>query len=253
MLKTEMRNPKTTHIDRMSSEQIVRVIQDENKYAVQAIDTELAAISAAVDAIVRRMKEGGRLFYVGCGTSGRIGVLDASECPPTYGVADDLVIGIIAGGDHALRYAVEGAEDDEQQGRTDLDAYHLRPCDSVVGISAAGGAAYVLGALRLAKERGALTVSLTCNAACPIGECGRYRHPSGYGRRGGDWLDTHESRQRAQDDPKHDFHIRDDTNGICLRKSDGPFEAQQPEAEESYDRYRMRSHRAFPLPTRKRC
>ena len=141
MLKTEMRNPKTTHFDRMSSEQIVRVIQDENKYAVQAIDTELAAISAAVDAIVRRMKEGGRLFYVGCGTSGRIGVLDASECPPTYGVADDLVIGIIAGGDHALRYAVEGAEDDEQQGRTDLDAYHLRPCDSVVGISAAGGAA----------------------------------------------------------------------------------------------------------------
>ena len=168
MLKTEMRNPKTTHIDRMSSEQIVRVIQDENKYAVRAIDTELAAISAAVDAIVRRMKEGGRLFYVGCGTSGRIGVLDASECPPTYGVADDLVIGIIAGGDHALRYAVEGAEDDEQQGRTDLDAYHLRPCDSVVGISAAGGAAYVLGALRLAKERGALTVSLTCNAACPL-------------------------------------------------------------------------------------
>lgn len=229
----------------MSSEQIVRVIQDENKYAVQAIDTELAAISAAVDAIVRRMKEGGRLFYVGCGTSGRIGVLDASECPPTYGVADDLVIGIIAGGDHALRYAVEGAEDDEQQGRTDLDAYHLRPCDSVVGISAAGGAAYVLG--RAPSGEGARSTDRFSDLQrrLSIGECGRYRHPSGYGRRGGDWLDTHESRQRAQDDPKHDFHIRDDTNGICLRKSDGPFEAQQPEAEESYDRYRMRSHRRF--------
>ena len=168
MLKTEMRKPHSMHIDRMDSAEILRVIQAENKQAVDAIDAELDAISAAVDAITERMKKGGRLFYVGCGTSGRLGVLDASECPPTYGVPGDRVMGIIAGGDRALRYAVEGAEDDETAGRADLAVYEITPEDSVVGISVAGGAAYVLGALRQGKACGALTIALTCNSPCPL-------------------------------------------------------------------------------------
>ncbi len=170
MLKTEQRNPKTTHIDRMEAAEMIRIMQEENKVAVQAIDSELDAISAAVDAISQRMKQGGRLFYIGCGTSGRLGVLDAAECPPTYGVPHGLVIGIIAGGDGALRRAVENAEDSAEAGRRDLSAYEVTAMDSVIGISAAGGAGYVVSALQYAKEQGALTVALTCNAGCPLEE-----------------------------------------------------------------------------------
>ena len=116
MIKTEARNPQTMHIDKMTAGEIVAVILKENKNAVDAIDTELPAIAKAIEEIARRMAEGGRLFYTGCGTSGRLGVLDASECPPTFGVAHDRVVGIIAGGDTALRCAVEGAEDDAEAG-----------------------------------------------------------------------------------------------------------------------------------------
>ena len=120
ILKTEERNEKTRHIDKMSSSEMVRVIQDENLNAVRAIESELDAIAMAIDAISDRMAKGGRLFYIGCGTSGRLGVLDASECPPTYGVPHDRVIGIIAGGDGALRRAVEGAEDSREAGYADI-------------------------------------------------------------------------------------------------------------------------------------
>ena len=168
MLKTEQRNPNTTHIDKMSAMEMVRVIQEENKNAVNAIDAELDAIAAAVDAISLRMKDGGRLFYIGCGTSGRLGVLDAAECPPTYGVSRDVVVGLIAGGDGALRNAAENAEDSYEAGVRDLSAYELTKNDSVIGISAAGGAQYVIGAITYAKEQGALTIALTCNADCPL-------------------------------------------------------------------------------------
>ena len=168
MLKTEMRNQATMHIDCMESLDIVRVIQEENRNAVKAIDTELEAIAEAIDAITARMKGGGRLFYIGCGTSGRLGVLDASECPPTYGVPNDLVLGIIAGGDGALRKAAEGVEDNGDAGRADLSAFSVTEKDSVIGISVAGGASYVIGALTYAKEQGALTVALSSNAGCPI-------------------------------------------------------------------------------------
>ena len=168
MLKTEMRNKKTTHIDKMTTAEMVAAIQNENKNAVNAIDSELEAIGAAIDAIYERMSKGGRLFYVGCGTSGRLGVLDAAECPPTYGVPKDLVIGIIAGGDGALRNAVEGAEDSREAGIETLSQYNLTELDSLVGISVAGGAGYVLGAFEVAKKAGALTVALSCNEGCPI-------------------------------------------------------------------------------------
>ena len=161
MRKTEMRNPATTHIDRMSGAEMARIMQQENFNAVKALDAALPAIAQAIDEVAERMKQGGRLFYVGCGTSGRLGVLDASECPPTYGVSKETVIGVIAGGDTALRSAVEGFEDNPEAGESDLREWMLTEKDSVMGISAAGGAQYVLGALRYAKDCGALTIGLS--------------------------------------------------------------------------------------------
>jgi len=168
MLKTEMRNPSTTHIDRMSTAEMVRIIQDENVNAAMSIEKALSSIERAIDAIAERMAKGGRLFYIGCGTSGRLGVLDASECPPTYGVPYDLVIGIIAGGDGALRKAVEGAEDSHEAGYGDISSYNVTELDSIVGISVAGGAQYVLGAFQKAREVGALIISLSSNEDTPI-------------------------------------------------------------------------------------
>ena len=168
MLKTEMRNPSTTHIDRMSTAEMVRIIQDENVNAAMSIEKTLSSIERAIDAIAERMAKGGRLFYIGCGTSGRLGVLDASECPPTYGVPYDLVIGIIAGGDGALRKAVEGAEDSHEAGYGDISSYNITELDSIVGISVAGGAQYVLGAFAKAREVGALIISLSSNEDTPI-------------------------------------------------------------------------------------
>ena len=168
MLKTEMRNPATTHIDEMSSAEMVQVMNQENLNAAMAVSQVSEAIAEAIDRIYLRMKQGGRLFYVGCGTSGRLGVLDASECPPTYGVSPDLVVGIIAGGDSALRRSSEGAEDSWEAGYAVLESYHITKNDTVVGISAAGGAAFVLAAMAYGKERGALTVGITSNAGSKI-------------------------------------------------------------------------------------
>lgn len=168
MLKTEQRHPDTAHLDRMSTADMLRIMQREYEAAAAAVAPELTAIGQAVDAIAERMRQGGRLFYIGCGTSGRLGVLDAAECPPTYGVDHGLVVGIIAGGDGAIRRAVEGAEDSFETGERDLAAHAITAADSVIGISVAGGAAYVKGALMLARKKGAFTVALSCNAGCPI-------------------------------------------------------------------------------------
>lgn len=168
MLKTEQRNENTRHIDRMTTQEMVHVMQTENMnaaFSVGAVEEELAR---AIDGIYENMQKGGRLFYVGCGTSGRLGILDASECSPTYGVPEDLVVGIIAGGDAAIRHAVEGAEDDADAGRKALQEKGLTESDSVVGISAAGGAAFVLGAVTYAKEKGAFTVGITSNAGSSL-------------------------------------------------------------------------------------
>lgn len=168
MINTEKRNEATKHIDKMSTREMMRVMQDENMNAAAAVETELEAIGEAVDAITERMKKGGRLFYMGCGTSGRLGIVDASEAPPTYGVPNDLVIGIIAGGDSAIRTPVEGSEDNYESGARDLSRYNVKAEDTLVGISVAGGAPYVLGAMNYAKEQGMLTVALSCNEGCPI-------------------------------------------------------------------------------------
>lgn len=168
MLKTEQRHPDTMHLDRMSTADMLSVMQKEYAAATAAVESELPAIGQAVDAISARMQQGGRLFYVGCGTSGRLGVLDAAECPPTYGVPHGVVVGIIAGGDSAIRRAAEGAEDSFESGVQSLEPYAITAADSVIGISVAGGAAFVKGALTLAREKGAFTVALSCNAGSPI-------------------------------------------------------------------------------------
>lgn len=163
MKKTKERNPRTMHIDKMSTVEMLKIISDENKNAVIAVDNELENIGKAVDAIAAAFDKGGRLFYVGAGTSGRLGVLDAAECPPTFGVSKDQVIGIIAGGEKCLTSASEGEEDNAVSGRDDLMAYNITEKDVVVGISASGGAAYIIAALTAANEMGAVTVSVTCN------------------------------------------------------------------------------------------
>ena len=162
MLKTEMRNPKSTHIDQMSTIEMVKLMSEENYVAVKAVEDACEDIAKAVDAISASMEQGGRLYYIGAGTSGRLGVLDASECPPTFGVPYDLVTGIIAGGYECLVKAGEGGEDKRENGIYDIESRALAG-DVVVGISAAGGAAYVVGAIERAKELGCVTVAVTSN------------------------------------------------------------------------------------------
>lgn len=163
MHKTEMRNPNTMNIDKATTEEMLNCIQTENYNAVKAIEPAMAAIEKACDMITERMKKGGRLIYIGAGTSGRLGVMDAAECPPTYGVSPDLISGIIAGGYDRMVSAGESTEDNGEMGIKDLSARNLTPNDTVLGISVAGNAAYVADALLYAKSLGALTVGLTCN------------------------------------------------------------------------------------------
>ncbi len=170
MQKTEMRNPYTTHIDKMSTKEMLEAIQRENLNATKAVGEALDAIGAAVDVISARIARGGRLIYIGAGTSGRLGVIDATECPPTYGVSPETVQGVMAGGDAAMFRSSENKEDDPEEGVRTLDALGLGEKDTLVGISANGNAAYVVNALRYAKEVGAATVALACNEGCRIFE-----------------------------------------------------------------------------------
>lgn len=169
MLKTEQRNPASTHIDTMSTREMVDLIARENYNAARAVEAACAQIAQAVDLIAAAFAQGGRLFLLGAGTSGRLGVLDAAECPPTFGVDPGQVVGIIAGGYDCMFAAKENAEDNAEAGARDLAAQGLTAQDVAIGISAAGGAAYVIGALRYAREVGAGTIALTCNENAPIG------------------------------------------------------------------------------------
>jgi N-acetylmuramic acid 6-phosphate etherase len=147
---------------------LLRGINAEDSKVPAAVAAIVPAIGALVDAISERMQRGGRLFYMGAGTSGRLGVVDASECPPTFGVAHGLVIGLIAGGDAAIRKAVEFAEDDAQQGWKDLEEHHIGPDDTVIGIAASGTTPYVIGALEACNANGILTGGITCNPGSPV-------------------------------------------------------------------------------------
>jgi len=160
---TEETNANTKDIDRRSTLEIVTLVNQEDKTVAEAVSRVLDRVAEAVDLIVGRLASGGRLIYVGTGTSGRLGVLDASECPPTFGVSRDLVRGIIAGGYEALHRSVEAAEDDPEQAVRDLSSLDVSAQDAVVGISASGNTPYTLGAVAYANKLGAATVSITCN------------------------------------------------------------------------------------------
>ena len=159
---TERENPRTRDISTRSTREIVQLINDEDATVPAAVARELDAVAAAIDAIADRLASGGRLFYVGTGTSGRLGVLDASECPPTFGVPPDLVQGVIAGGYEACYRAVEASEDDREAGARDLDARGLTASDAVVGLAASGRTPYTVGAVAHARARGAFTAAVTC-------------------------------------------------------------------------------------------
>lgn len=156
------------HLEQMSVEELLRHINEEDAKVAEAVNNALPQIGALVEAIEPRMRRGGRLFYVGAGTSGRLGVLDASELPPTFGVPETWVVGIIAGGDKALRHAVENAEDIEEQGWRDLAAFQPTADDSVIGIAASGTTPYVIGAVREARQHGLLTGCITSNPSTPL-------------------------------------------------------------------------------------
>ena len=167
-LLTESRNPRSERIDELPTEEMLAVINDEDGTVAAAVRAELPRIALAVDAIVERFARGGRLFYLGAGTSGRLGVLDASECPPTFSVAPGLVQGLIAGGDGALRLSSEKTEDRPEIGASDLAAAGFRAGDVLVGIAASGRTPYVLGGLAHAREIGALTIALVCVPGSPM-------------------------------------------------------------------------------------
>ena len=167
---TEERNPITTNIDTLPILDMLTLINAEDQKVALAVRDELPHIAAAVDAISTRMQRGGRLIYMGAGTSGRLGVLDASECPPTFGTPPELVVGFIAGGLAALTEAVEGAEDDRAGGAEKIADLAVSESDSVIGIAASGHTPYVIGSMQEAIKRGARTVSITCNRPSPLGE-----------------------------------------------------------------------------------
>lgn len=162
-LMTEKRNHNTENIDEMSTFQIMEIINKQDKKVPLAIKNELTNIASAVDIITNSLKNDGRLFYIGAGTSGRLGVLDASECPPTFGTDSDQIIGIIAGGDYALRNAVEDAEDDALQGEKDIENHNINERDILVGIAASGRTPYVIGAMNYAKSIGVHTIGVNCS------------------------------------------------------------------------------------------
>ncbi|WP_169988347.1 N-acetylmuramic acid 6-phosphate etherase [Microbispora sp. H10836] len=167
-LATEQSDPRFSEIDTLPTEEIARLMNAADAAVPAAVGRAVPAISAAVDAIAARMADGGRLLYVGAGTSGRLAVLDASECPPTFGTHPDLVQGVIAGGEAALVRSVEGAEDDAEAGAAVIRGKAVGPRDSVVGISASGRAPYVVAAVEQARRLGALTVGLACNTGTPL-------------------------------------------------------------------------------------
>ncbi|AXT50154.1 N-acetylmuramic acid 6-phosphate etherase [Aquimarina sp. BL5] len=162
------------HLEKMTISQLLSNINKEDKTVPEAVEESIPQIEALVSQIVEKLKNGGRLFYMGAGTSGRLGVVDASECPPTFGVPHELVIGLIAGGDPAIRKAVEFAEDNTEQGWKDLDTYKISEKDIVIGIAASGTTPYVIGALKKCNESNIITGCITCNEGSPLATTAQY-------------------------------------------------------------------------------
>lgn len=172
--KTTEQSSKYEHLEKMSVQELLSNINQEDKTVPLAVEKALPEIESLVDAVVAKMKLGGRLFYIGAGTSGRLGVVDASECPPTFGVPFDLVNGIIAGGDKAIRRAVENAEDNRTQAWIDLQEHGIAENDVVIGIAASGTTPYVIGGLEACNENNITTGSISCNAGSPISKSAKF-------------------------------------------------------------------------------
>ncbi len=173
-ISTERRNNKTKNIDIVSTKEILVLLNNEDKTVPLAVENAIDQISEVVEVVTEAFSNGGRLFYIGAGTSGRLGVLDASECPPTFGVPDDMVIGIIAGGDTALRLAVEGIEDSKAAAVLDLEKHHLNHNDVVIGIAASGRTPYVIGALEYANKIGCSTGCVTTSSNSEVARIAKY-------------------------------------------------------------------------------
>lgn len=174
-LSTEAVNASLSEMDSMSTSDLVLAMNEEDASVPVAVGRVASSITAAIEATTERLSAGGRLLYVGAGTAGRIGIMDASECPPTFGTHPSMVVGIIAGGARAIQNAVENAEDDSEAARIDLKDIRLTPADVVIGISASGRTPYVISALNFAREIGALTVGLSCNEGSPVGDAAAIR------------------------------------------------------------------------------
>jgi len=162
------------HLEKMSVSEIIAYINEEDKTVAMAVEKQLDAIESITHIIVEKLKQGGRLFYIGAGTSGRLGILDASECPPTFGVPEEMVIGLIAGGDTAIRKAVENAEDSISQSWKDLQEYHISDLDVLVGIAASGSTPYVVSAIEEANKRNIVTACITMNEGSPLALAAKY-------------------------------------------------------------------------------
>ncbi len=171
VLTTEMQNENTMQLDEMSPIDIIRIMNNEDNQTVLAVQRVLPQIAEAIKFTSDSLKNGGRIVYIGAGTSGRLGVLDAVECPPTFGVDDNTVIGLIAGGEGAFVKAVEGAEDSAEQAVTDIKGIDLKPVDTVVGLTASGRTPYAIGALQYARKMGCATVAISCNENADISQC----------------------------------------------------------------------------------
>lgn len=174
MNNTTEKESHYNHLEKMTIDELLSNINKEDKTVANAVDKVIPQISKLVEVTIQRMKRGGRLFYIGAGTSGRLGVLDASEVPPTFGVPHDLVVGIIAGGDSAIRKAIEFAEDDSEQAWKDLNQYDLKETDTVIGLAASGTTPYVWGGLRAANKVGIVTGCVVCNSGSVIAEEANY-------------------------------------------------------------------------------
>ncbi|MFC5683953.1 N-acetylmuramic acid 6-phosphate etherase [Flavobacterium sp. MAHUQ-51] len=173
-IKTTEQSSKYEHLEKMSVTELLSNINNEDKTVPLAVEKALPQIETLVNQIVAKMKQGGRLFYIGAGTSGRLGVVDASECPPTFGVPFDLVVGIIAGGDKAIRKAVENAEDNATQAWIDLQEFNINENDVVVGIAASGTTPYVIGGLEACNQNNIITGSISCNAGSPLSQTAQF-------------------------------------------------------------------------------
>lgn len=173
-MKTTEADSHYQHLEQMSIPELLANMNREDKTVPMAVEKAIPQITALVEQVVNKLSTGGRLFYLGAGTSGRLGIVDASECPPTYGIEHGIVIGLIAGGDEAIRKAVEFAEDDLEQGWKDLQAYNISSNDIVIGIAASGSTPYVIGALHACNKNNIVTGCITCNAASELAATAKY-------------------------------------------------------------------------------